>query len=600
MSQDEFPDDTALGTASPRAFKTAHAWLENCQRHHSLCGKEETTVPVLPTRVIDVGDDSTEPHLHIGNGERAPYLALSYCQDSSSDTITTIGTLQAHMDSIILSSLPLTLREAILATRELGFRFLWVDVLCIIQDNTSDRERETQQMTAIYANAILTLSAHDSGDLQGGLYRPRKDRITSPVQISLRAPKRYQAERLPHQRSYYVLPVHGEKELFSPGPVDTQAWTLQQQLLSTRILHWGPGILFWECLSSHGSESDPEGHTHPYNSSCTNFMDVRHRKRIVQGRAEISDLSYHKWTSDDGQVCEPDDSDEESESPVEEIEELIASRQLPLLDEENPSLEAEAKGADESDIEDEDPETNEEPDLKKITYLEWQKLVSQYSALALPKPTDKIPAFLGLSEIMARTLEDEFVIGVWKKSHFLPSLLWAVTKPGGRSRNENYPSWTWASVDGKVHYPVDPSRIKWEPSMATLDVQVPSAAQDHGTGSIVLRSTMRKFPKEFKFWRYENFLLNPLMTYAFGRSNEWRTKSSKELQEQLLVVEGSRDLRASSGGWEGAGNEIYCLVIARIGATPPPNVGHPAFLGGRPKSLVCLVSHPCATRRRTA
>ncbi len=213
VDQRRFPDDATLGTASPRAFRTAHAWLENCQLHHSVCSKEKDANPVLPTRVIDVGNETTEPHLHASNGERAAYLALSYCRDRNTDIATTKELLQDRTEAIKFSSLPLTLRDAILATRQLGFRFLWIDAICIIHDNVDDLEREARQMGAIYANATITLSAHDSEDLQGGLYRPRQDRITSPVQISLRVPKKYQEERLAHQTNYYILPVHGEKEL---------------------------------------------------------------------------------------------------------------------------------------------------------------------------------------------------------------------------------------------------------------------------------------------------------------------------------------------------------------------------------------------------
>ncbi|KAI0902688.1 hypothetical protein F4823DRAFT_639250 [Ustulina deusta] len=207
--------------------------------------------------------------------------------------------------------------------------------------------------------------------------------------------------------------------------------------------------------------------------------------------------------------------------------------------------------------------------------------------------------------MVAKKIQDEFIVGVWKKSHFLPSLLWASRKPGGRSRNQNYPSWTWASIDGRIHYPTDSSRVRWEPSHATLDVQTFGHPQSNAIGSIMLRSRVKKFREGFKFWRYENQLLNPLMTYSFGRSKDSETKSSKELREDLTVVEGFRDLRVvSSEGeqakdWEGTGSEIYWLVIARIGVEQPPTVGYPAFLGGRPKSVVCLCLTPAGQETET-
>ncbi|KAI1197632.1 hypothetical protein F5X97DRAFT_301578 [Nemania serpens] len=605
----KFTDSVELGTASPRAFRTARAWLENCRAHHSACSEEKVGSPVLPSRVIDVGNETTEPRLHVSNGERAPYLALSYCWGRSDNLETTKQSFRERMETISLASFPSTLRDAVLATRELGFRFLWIDAVCIIQDDLRDWETEAAQMQAIYANATITLSAHDSNDSQGGLYRPRQNCLTSPVQVSLRVPKKYQGARLAHRNGFYVLPVHGEKELLKPARVNTRAWTLQEQLVSARVLHWGPGALYWECLCSHGSEFDPEGDTHPYNSSCTNFMNVRHRKRVVQGRTQKGDHSYRHWPEE----YEPrgnDESDDETTSPIENTVEpdLLDQNAISKEEEEEEDSDEDSDGGDIDDqnsnlgdlgdSEENDNQVDELIEIGKTTYLEWQKIVSEYSCRGLSKATDKIPAFLALSEMVGKAIQDEFVVGIWKKSYFFPSLLWAPTKPGGRSRNRNYPSWTWASVDGKISYPIDFSRMEWEPSDVVFDVQLSGPSQDHATGSITLRSTVRKFPQDFRFWRYENQLLNPFMTYTFGKSKDWETKPSKRLKEELMVVEGFRDLRAAAaeskeaGGWEGAGSEIYCVVIGRIGKQPPPRVGYPAFIGGRPKSIVCLCLVP--------
>ena len=71
--------------------------------------------------------------------------------------------------------------------------------------------------------------------------------------------------------------------LYEPGALGSGAWALQEQVLSTRTVHWGLGILDWECLSRHGSEADPEGPAHAYNSSCTDFARARRHKRVVLG-----------------------------------------------------------------------------------------------------------------------------------------------------------------------------------------------------------------------------------------------------------------------------------------------------------------------------
>lgn len=559
---------------------------------------------MLPTRVIDVGDETTEPRLYVSNGERAPYLALSYCWGRSHNLETTKESFRDRTEAISLASFPSTLRDAVLAARGLGFRFLWIDAVCIIQDDARDWETEAAQMRAVYANATMTLSAHDSNDSQGGLYRPRQNCLTSPVQVSLRVPKRYQGEKPAHRSGFYVLPVHGEKKLLKPALVNTRVWTLQEQLLSTRVLHWGRGVLYWECLCSHGSEFDPEGDTHPYNSSCTDFMNMRHRKRIVQGRTQEGDYSYEQWPEEYEPMGEDDSDDDELTLPTEKTAEselldhnVISSEEdSEYDDEDSDGGDVEDPNSDMGNFEENDEETDETIDVGKTTYLEWQKIVSEYSRRGLSKATDKVPAFLALSEMMAKAIQDEFVVGIWKKSYFFPSLLWVATKPGGRSRNGNYLSWTWASVDGKISYLIDSAGMEWEPSDVALDVQLSGPSQNRATGNITLRSSVRKFPEGFQFWRYENQLLNPFMTYTLGRSKDWETKSSKMLKEGLMVVEGFRDLRASSpeskeaGKVPGARSTAWLLVASENNRLP--GLGIPHLLGGDQNLLCACVSRP--------
>ncbi|KAI0849587.1 hypothetical protein F5Y00DRAFT_261372 [Daldinia vernicosa] len=551
----KYPDDTELGTGSPRAFEAARSWLENCRLYHSKCNESKDENPMLPTRVIDVGNETSEPFLYQSNGRHAPYLCLSYCGGGSSNFKTTKESLLDCMNTIPLSLFPLTLRDAILATRQLGFRFLWIDALCVVQDDENDRKREAAQMQTIFANATMTLSAHDSQDPTGGLFRPRRWIYPpSPVQISLRVPKKRKSARGVHNYGHFVIPVHGEKELYKPGPDSSQAWALQEQILSTRIIHWGPGILYWECLSCHGSESDPEGVTHPY-SSCTDFSRVRRQKRIAQGRYQENDLFSSRSTA-----LSPENKEGEVNAPEADI----------------------AK--------------------RKSTYLIWQESVAEYSSRVLDKQEDKIPAFLGLSRIMERVLQDEFVVGIWKNSHLFPSLLWAADNSEGNSRNGNYPSWTWASINGKVKYPIDDSYVTWEPSNVVLDIKTSGPSQNYATGSIIMRSTIRKFPGGNRLWHHKSKPRNPSYRLTPRRIDE---ESEFRWQDIQSIVSAFQDIRTvlpepqAPNNREGSGDDIYCLVVARIGVVPPPTFGYPAYPGGRPKSLVCICLTPVSHDKGT-
>ncbi|KAI1656815.1 hypothetical protein F4813DRAFT_112107 [Daldinia decipiens] len=550
IDHQQYPDDTELGTGSARAFETACSWLENCRLHHSKCNESKDENPMLPTRVIDVGNETSEPLLYQGNGRHAPYVCLSYCCGSCDNLKTTKESLLDHMNMIPLRLFPPTLRDAVLATRQLGFRFLWIDALCIIQDDENDKEREVAQMQTIFANATVTLSAHDSRDSMGGLFRPRRwNYPPSPVQISLRIPKQHKPVRETHKYGYFIFPVHGEKELYKPGPLSFQAWALQGQFLSTRIIHWGPGILYWECLSCHGSESDPEGITHPYTDpesftnpyhiTYTNCTQVRRQKRIAQGRFHENDLGY-------------------SSTPT--------------------------FGTLKTDI-----------DIRRSTYLTWQGLVSEYSSRVLAKQEDKIPAFLGLSRIMERALQDKFVVGIWKNSHFFPSLLWAADNSEGNSRNGNYPFWTWASINGKIKYPIVDPDITWEPSDVALDIKTSGPSQSHATGSITMRSTIRKFSWVNQLWHYKNKPRGSLfgsLPPRIDREIESRWPAASLIVQAFQDIGSALpELRAPSS-WEDTGDDIYCLVVARIGLKPPPKAGSLTFPDLRPESLVCICITP--------
>ncbi|PQE07299.1 heterokaryon incompatibility protein [Rutstroemia sp. NJR-2017a WRK4] len=160
--------------ASDECSKLVKSWLDACIFRHQAC-----TTPIvskLPTRVIDVGmRDGAEPTLFVSAPEfKSSYIALSYCWGSGgkrfilTKEMSEVPNLVLHMES-----LPNTLRDAVKITRQLGFRFLWIDALCIIQegDNGEDFQRESVTMHRVYGDATLTLAVAASGNVNEGIYR---------------------------------------------------------------------------------------------------------------------------------------------------------------------------------------------------------------------------------------------------------------------------------------------------------------------------------------------------------------------------------------------------------------------------------------------
>lgn len=80
------------------------------------------------------------------NHETGYYACLSYCWGGAQEYMTTRATLQSYVESLNLSSLAKTIQDAIKVTRMLHLRYLWIDALCIIQDDPDGKQKEMAYM----------------------------------------------------------------------------------------------------------------------------------------------------------------------------------------------------------------------------------------------------------------------------------------------------------------------------------------------------------------------------------------------------------------------------------------------------------------------
>ncbi|RYP65127.1 hypothetical protein DL769_006406 [Monosporascus sp. CRB-8-3] len=166
-------------SGSAGCFELASQWLADCLAHHSRLKCPKSSDPELPTRVVDVGpaDGSASPRLLTTRGQRGKYLALSYCWGMVPFFATT-SVNKVDLESLIpLEKLPCTVRDAVILTRRLGFRYLWVDSLCIIQGTDKealrDWERESLHMKKVFGGALLTISATGAANAHESLFRDR-------------------------------------------------------------------------------------------------------------------------------------------------------------------------------------------------------------------------------------------------------------------------------------------------------------------------------------------------------------------------------------------------------------------------------------------
>lgn len=90
--------------------------------------------------------------------------------------MTTKATLEQRRSECHLAEMPQTFVDAITVAGHLGIRYLWIDSLCICQDDADDWARESARMCDIYSNAHLVIAANRSDNSAGGCFHVREPR----------------------------------------------------------------------------------------------------------------------------------------------------------------------------------------------------------------------------------------------------------------------------------------------------------------------------------------------------------------------------------------------------------------------------------------
>lgn len=206
---------------------------------------------MLPTRVVDVGDESHQPKLYITHRENGIWVALSHCWGRELRFVTESRSIADRKQAMALEDIPATFRDAIVTTRKLGYQYLWIDSLCIVQDSLEDWVQESRQMQHYYKKAILTIATdHLTGDHESFLEttRPQDSTLVKvPFHTSLTPTPSYI-----YIRDRVDLPGYENDS----APLNTRAWTLQENLLSPRTLHYADQQVVFECQKYSFTESD--------------------------------------------------------------------------------------------------------------------------------------------------------------------------------------------------------------------------------------------------------------------------------------------------------------------------------------------------------
>ncbi|KAH6714971.1 heterokaryon incompatibility protein-domain-containing protein, partial [Leptodontidium sp. MPI-SDFR-AT-0119] len=222
--------------SEPGVIEIARGWLARCLQEHSSClspSRSQNLPNGQPIRLVQV-DVPEKDHIQLVQTSdvrrQVEYIALSYCWGGDQLGKTFRSNIGRRRRPFSLFGQAKAVRDAVLVTRSLGLSYLWIDSLCIIQDDEKDLATELSRMGDIYETAALTLSAAKSRTSAEGF-------LTSSNTCGYRCP----------DGQVGLIQLQDPKEHIYPEPIHRRCWTLQEHLLSSRVLVFGDTGLRWRC-----------------------------------------------------------------------------------------------------------------------------------------------------------------------------------------------------------------------------------------------------------------------------------------------------------------------------------------------------------------
>ncbi|EIW87353.1 HET-domain-containing protein [Coniophora puteana RWD-64-598 SS2] len=217
-------------------------WMGICEgTHEGLCASawwREGETATLPStvRMVDVRDSAI---VQVPPGCR--YVALSYMWGIPGDSYWTTSTNLAERSQpggLPKSALPTVISDTILLMRDLGERYLWVDSLCIKQDDPSDKAFQISAMERIYGCSLFTIFAAGGTSANAPLPGLRPGTRVVHQQI----------EEI--QGLHLSVPLPTPQEALAHSRWMTRGWTYQELMLSRRRLYFTDDQVFFECLAN--------------------------------------------------------------------------------------------------------------------------------------------------------------------------------------------------------------------------------------------------------------------------------------------------------------------------------------------------------------
>lgn len=258
--------------------------------NHKSC--QSPTEAYLPSYIVDVDPPGQQGcRLVRTNGQwKGRYAALSYVWGvplSEQPVYLSRDSEEKLKRGILEAELPLTLKDTVHVLRKLRIRYLWVDALCIVQDDDAIKRVEIGKMHNIFGNAFLTIQASRAKSIREGFLHER------PSSSLPRQKLRYNDASSQEPAFIYMraAPV-----TYQEGPVGTRAWCFEEGVLSQRVLQYGPECTAYDCFAGRQCDNGMWSKQGRYTSSGPNFfypgpwyhgMRVPNTERVKDPRMNI-------------------------------------------------------------------------------------------------------------------------------------------------------------------------------------------------------------------------------------------------------------------------------------------------------------------------
>lgn len=222
------------------------------------------------------------------------YVTLIYCwgKDLSFTKLLLIN-ISAFLIGLPLTQITGTVRDAIGVTRKLGYRYLWIDALCIIQNSSREWLREALSMSKVYASSALNLAAAASHNANGGFFRDRDPARLEGCDILFSW--KDLAQTSVKKQTYHVSLFDPWSDMLKSSRLHSKGWAFQERLLSKRSLHF-PVI---RCIGSALIAAHPKIIQTEIHGATTRGVLKKdllvHKVREILQRSEMSGMSspYH-------------------------------------------------------------------------------------------------------------------------------------------------------------------------------------------------------------------------------------------------------------------------------------------------------------------